>query len=1086
MEPNYFVCTLGQAALLKDRDEAFKSEFCNIPAFIERQAEEHGDVPAVGFYTPSKTPSEAWRSHILSFKDVHWGSGVVAEDIAGQVKIPARQTVALLCPSSPEFLLTWLALMRLGHAVLLIAPQCSPGAVVELCKQCEVEYLFYDEVYQKLAKEAAEASNGKVKLLGLTFGEATGAFEVVKKKPKTMMKAEGVNKDDVAYLHHTSGTSTGIPKPIPQTHRVGAGVYARFDGSRHATFTTTPLYHGGIADLFRAWTSNALIWLFPGKELPITATNVVKCLETAEESRTAEVKYFSSVPYVLQMMASDEKGLERLKTMDIVGVGGAALPAQVGDDLVRKGVNLVSRFGSAECGFLMSSHRDYENDKEWQHLRPGDGVKQLKFEERDGGLHELVISAGWPHMSKTNREDGSFATADLFKSHESIPNAWKYDSRADAQLTLITGKKFDPSPLEASIAASSDLLDDVLIFGNGKPYPGALLFRSEESKGVSDDDVIARVASVVERMNKESQSHARVPRNMLLPMLHAESALEKSSKGTILRNKAEERYAEIIEGAYENVSVSNDHVADDRVMSTIQDIVKSIVTPGHGNTKDVGPETDLFAYGVDSVACVQIRHAVSRLLPESSLSLPITVVQDSGTIQRLSDLVMDARHGNAAQADSDDDQARLMQKFVENYSQLDSTKRIDTPELPLTPPRSPGREGLTVVLTGPTGSLGSHVLCKILASPQVAHIHLLLRGVTEYAARERVRKAMTSRKLEISADFDSRTTIHTCTLSDSELGLSNEVYATLVRDVDVIYHLAWAVDFTLSLRGFKQHFAGLQALLGLSLAHSKTTGSESQAAQLVFCSSTASVASFASTHPGQAVPEEVLDDAAVSGSIGYSRSKWVAENTCLRAVKSQPELAGKVSVVRVGQLSGDSVHGIWNASEAYPLMLSSVKVTGCLPDLPNEGVAWLPVDIAAKAFVDLLPAEKQTPMKGSRDVAVYHVLSSDTSTTWKMLLSWIRKDIDFAIVSGREWMSRLEGLQSSQDEDRRRHPSLKLLDFWKKAYSTDTKDQDSGERSITTYEHDQTKAAMSSLGSVRPVDEEYARKLGAWIRDNVS
>lgn len=30
-------------------------------------------------------------------------------------------TVALLCPSSVEFLFTWLGLMRLGYAVLLIA-----------------------------------------------------------------------------------------------------------------------------------------------------------------------------------------------------------------------------------------------------------------------------------------------------------------------------------------------------------------------------------------------------------------------------------------------------------------------------------------------------------------------------------------------------------------------------------------------------------------------------------------------------------------------------------------------------------------------------------------------------------------------------------------------------------------------------------------------------------------------------------------------------------------------------------------------------------------------------------------------------
>lgn len=35
--------------------------------------------------------------------------------------VDAKQTVALLCSSSPVFLFAWLGLMRLGYAALLIA-----------------------------------------------------------------------------------------------------------------------------------------------------------------------------------------------------------------------------------------------------------------------------------------------------------------------------------------------------------------------------------------------------------------------------------------------------------------------------------------------------------------------------------------------------------------------------------------------------------------------------------------------------------------------------------------------------------------------------------------------------------------------------------------------------------------------------------------------------------------------------------------------------------------------------------------------------------------------------------------------------
>ena len=430
-------------------------------------------------------------------------------------------------------------------------------------------------------------------------------------------------ENDVAYLHHTSGTSTGLPKPIPQSHRAAVGVLPCLDnGQDKATFTTTPLYHGGISDCFRAWTSNALIWLFPGKGVPITAQNVLKSLECAERSvkhdEAPSVAYFSSVPYVLQLVAADEKGLQMLKSMEVVGVGGAALPQEVGDDLVEKGVNLISRFGSAECGFLMSSHRNYTTDKEWQYLR-NNGSKTLVFEPQDDGLAELIVLPQWPHMAKRNRDDGSFASADLFAAHSMIPNAWKYHSRADSQLTLITGKKFDPAPLETAIAISP-LLSDVLIFGNGHQYPGALLFRSSNSVEMSGQQLVDNIWPSIEKLNAETQGHARLSRPMLVVMSKDAPGLRKSSKGTTMRNLAESKYQTEIEKVYQCVLGidSPDHpILDDDLPIEILRIIKSVT----GTQGPIPEDADLFSFGVDSVACMQIRmflQSVGSWAPVSS------------------------------------------------------------------------------------------------------------------------------------------------------------------------------------------------------------------------------------------------------------------------------------------------------------------------------------------------------------------------------------------------------------------------------------------------------------------------------------
>lgn len=235
----------------------------------------------------------------------------------------------------------------------------------------------------------------------------------------------------------------------------------------------------------------------------------------------------------------------------------------------------------------------------------------------------------------------------MFAPHPSICNAWIYHSRADSQLTLITGKKFDPAPLESTIAASP-WLNDVLIFGNGRPYPGALLFRADSYKTMTDDELIQSIAPLVERVNSESQSHARIPHNMLKPMPTDLFALEKSSKGTIIRNVAERKFGRLIDEVYSQLDTRHTrHISDENLPGYITKLVKSIVT----SPASLKSDTDLFAYGMDSVACMQLRQGVRKvsetdpdilhlltwrmqLIPESSKEIPFSIVEDCGTIDR--------------------------------------------------------------------------------------------------------------------------------------------------------------------------------------------------------------------------------------------------------------------------------------------------------------------------------------------------------------------------------------------------------------------------------------------------------------------
>ncbi|KAK6372383.1 putative NRPS-like protein biosynthetic cluster [Lithohypha guttulata] len=1071
---NYFVCTLGEAA-----QQDVQRPFSDVNHLIDLQASQNSDLPAIGFYRTTKESSQSTLDpQIFTFKEIRNVVSATAALLSQQLQAPDTQTVGILADSSPDFLFAWLGCLWLGHPVLLIAPQCSSSAIAHLCQACNVSILLVDEKHEDLAKAACEIPTENNHLSHTSLPSTPLDIGSEKRSNESQQPARSSQRDDIAYLHHTSGTSSGLPKPIPQTQNGAVGVLPALDGKNQATFTTTPLYHGGPADIFRAWTSSAMIWLFPSQSLPITAKNVVQCLEVAERSAaqgtTPSVKYFTSVPYILQMMAADPEGLKHLQGMDLVGVGGAALPADVGDQLVQQNVNLVSRFGSAEVGFLLSSHREYEKDKEWQYLRQSQKVTQIDFEARDEGLHELIVKADWPHMAKRNHEDGSYSTSDLFARHSSITNGWKYHSRADSQLTLITGKKFDPSPLEDALAASSTLLSNVLVFGNGQPYPGALLFRSNDAKDKSDSDIINEIAPNVERLNTENQSHARIPRSMLIPMPYDESPLEKSSKGTILRNKAVERYASNIEQSYNAVQVDGTQVSDEKVPETILGLIETIV--GKEKGADLRLDVDLFSHGVDSVACVQIRHGLRPLVPKET-QLPLTVVEDSVTVAGLSETIIKLRHGQAE--DTKNDQRHRIVDVVKEFTRLDDSRPVETMTDGFTTVVEP--PGKTVLLTGPTGSLGSNVLHQLLRRTDINRLYLLVRGATPQAARERVVKALTSRNLPLPDDFDQKVTILQCKLSDPDLGIPFSDYSTLQSDVDIVLHLAWSVNFLLSLQSFTPHFAAIQNLLNLCLS-----STQRRPPRLVFCSSVAAVSNDPSfTTPNTTnVPENLIADIAASSQTGYGLSKLTAELCLARAATSIPSLRNRITILRVGQLSGDTEHGIWSKSEAYPQILATAKITdGTLPDLGSEEkLTWLPVDVAAKAFVEAsfvessmiggVPTEHVKHKQGEQPemvaqltnganekakdtmtididaVKVLHLVNPDAERTFTDFVRKLQtllqsnntekdtKSSQIRLVPAQEWLQKLDQLQQNSEKSTNGAQSLlRLLPFWKQAYA---------------------------------------------------
>ncbi|KAF2200028.1 acetyl-CoA synthetase-like protein [Delitschia confertaspora ATCC 74209] len=1126
--PNYFTCTLGQAAKLNKSHPP--KPYKTIPELIKYHARHNPNSPAVGFPIPPppkplphsqpRHPNQTqpqnqeaepqWTHRTFTFSELSTGINIISDALFATIGpfIERPQTVALLCPSGPVFLFTWLALMDWGCGVLLLAPQVPADGIRSLCEDCSAMVLLFDRKWVDTSSSSTSSDEGYPK-------PPYHIFRMLCKKvlhhPNSPVlpfpsRYPHINEHTTAYTHHTSGTSTGLPKPIHISHHQAIGVLPHLtespgstSQSAGATFTTTPLYHGGIADVLRAWTSDAMVWLFPASEVPITARNIFSCIQTTERAASVEgmpgVKYFSSVPYVLQMLSTAPKQVDMLRSLDIVGVGGAALPVEVGDKLVSKGVNLISRFGSAESGFLLSSHRTFSLDKEWAYLRapsPSPSSSSfsqnttpstssyIEFEEQPsnshdhagggkGGtkrLYELVVKRGWPYIVKSNRPDGSYATADVFERHPMIQGAWKYHSRADGQVTLVTGEKFDPEPLESALSSSSVLLSDVLVFGNGRPFPGALVFRSEVAKGMDDESLLEEVGPLLENLNRGSQGHARVQRGMLVPMPYVEDGVSKSSKGTVLRGVVERRYRGDIEGAYERMDTDfkeQGHVGDRDVMGYIKGVIEDTV--GWKSKVALTVDTDLFAFGVDSVAGTRIRQRLKGLVGGEGRGIPLSIVEDCGSVRGLGEYVLQKRHG--IESDKEENEEQLMLDLVNKFSHFKLSKSAAS----ITNRGSQVKRGRAVVLTGATGALGAHILHLLRMSDDVEKIYCLVRGSDDCAARERINKALTQKGLEgldTEAPFDRKVQVLQAELSDPLLGLGQGMYEQLATHVDLILHIAWTVNFLLPLRTFiHSSITGLHNLLTLAL-HARNPH-----CQFSYCSSTASSIN-SSLSP---IPEKILKDPEVASPLGYSRSKWVAEQICLRAHEST-ELRGRVRVMRVGQLGGDSRDGVWNEREAWVMIMESMGLVGCLPVLRGEGLDWLAVDLAAKAFLEAANVDAvDGAEEGRGGVRVFHILNEHREPQWNDLLHWLRKKEDFDIVSPQEWIRRLENCQNSG------HPALKLLGLWKESHCIASENSKAEVR--PRFELEKTKRLVPVMRDVKAVDEEYVGRIWGWVRGNL-
>ena len=813
----------------------------------------------------------------------------------------------------------------------------------------------------------------------------------------------------------------GLPKPIHLTvgglnslHAQAAlapedgfdQVCKSFLADRRPMLAAVPFFHAmGIIVGLRSLMCKGTIVRLPSDKM-LSAGLVIDAIDA--------IKPTSGIfpPSILEDVSTTEKGIEALGKLESVFFGGAPLAAASGDKICQV-TQLVTVIGSTEALLictLLPSGRD-----EWGYFH-WSSVAGAVMEPAENDLYELVLKPKdlqYQTVFHTFPDIQEWRTKDLFRQHSSKPYLWKYSGRRDDIIVLSNGEKFNPV-LTEKLIESHPLIKGALVVGQGK-FQAGLLVEPEWSQASTQDPsaLVDHIWPMVEQANREAPAHARIYQSKIA-VARQQKPFVRAPKGSIIRLQTVAAFKNEIEALYADEGYSSDPNQDveDAELAAKVHAVFARALPSF--QKHTSVDVDIFSLGVDSLDVLALTNALNKAIRGANVTAPM--IYSHPTVSQLAEALSGNISKSSGQPAAPLTREEKMQKMVAKY-----TRDMVRSKQATSAPKPPSKH--TVVITGSTGSLGSHILEQLLQNPDVEKVYCMNRSDAE--ARQKVAFKQHNHDL---TNFSKAAFLKTDFAAD-RFGLPEDTYETLLSTVTVFIHSAWSVDFNLALESYEAtHIAGTRRAIDFAAAATHKPS-------IVFISSIASVGNWSSVaKDASPVPESItsLFDPTITLPQGYGESKQVAAQILATA---SHRLGIQTAIVRAGQLAGPSTSAggaAWNRHEWLPTIIHTSKIMKRLPrTLGNmERVDWVPMDIAAGTVVDIATLRRNEDEDGA---PVYH-LANPHETTWSQLYPIIRdfyrnEGVDVEVVEYDAWVDELKRIPQTK-EDAERVPGLKLLDFY--------------------------------------------------------
>lgn len=365
-----------------------------------------------------------------------------------------------------------------------------------------------------------------------------------------------------------------------------------------------------------------------------------------------------------------------------------------------------------------------------------------------------------------------------------------------------------------------------------------------------------------------------------------------------------------------------------------------------------------------------------------------------------------------------------------------------------------------VLVTGATGSLGSHLVAHFAGLPNVKTIVCLNRRVSGSEPMDRQRQSMESRGIKFDTNAHSKVKVFETDTAKPMLGLPRDKYEDLQNTVTHVLHNAWPMSGKRPVKGFGLQFQVIRNLIDFVRNIScRRDGKVS----FQFISSIATVGHYPIWSGNVNVPEErTTIDSVLSN--GYGDAKFVCERILDETLHKHPDNF-RAMTVRLGQVAGSKTSGYWNPAEHLSFLIKSSQTLRALPDFKGL-LSWTPVNDVAATLGDLLLADNAPH-------PIYHI-DNPVRQPWGEMILVLADALGIPqnkVIPFDEWVKRVRNFPGSVELD---NPAAKLIEFLDGNF---TRMACGGLLLDTTNSREHSK----TLASVGPVSKDTARNyIEAW------